>query len=154
MNQIIQHLTSSAARMMQAAKFTAIGCASAALLAALTISSSPARWVLAGLLFAVGAIVAVVLYRGAGRKVEMIAALRENPRSLVWTYPHNTRSNGQITRQVMLARRDGASCTIPAPTEAHQKNLIAEILASNPTVVIGYSPERAEAFTRDPASLQ
>lgn len=67
---------------------------------------------------------------------------------IAWVYMHNTKLYGIITisRQAIVACRDGYTYQFPCTQEELQEILKYHILPRNNTLMVGYSPDKQKAY--------
>ena len=83
-----------------------------------------------------------------------MALLRERPGDVVWAYVSTQSQNGSVVKsEVMLALADKRRLAVNAAIGQEQEllNMLARAL---PSATLGFSPEREQAFLKDPASLR
>jgi hypothetical protein len=82
----------------------------------------------------------------------VLRAIQDEPNRIVWIYTQETRVNGIASFIVFLCRDDGARYEFNL-VEHDPEPLVASLASMLPHAVVGYTPERLDAWSRSPASL-
>lgn len=82
----------------------------------------------------------------------VLRAIRETPERLVWLYEHVVTVNGIATNALIVCRDDGRRFELFAGDLAPDA-LVGALTHLLPHAIVGYSPERDEAFARAPTDF-